>query len=264
MTCLNRLALIGLLAVLTFGIAAGQQQPDPQQPQQPLPDSQQPQQPLPDSQQPKQPQQPQQSQQPQRGGDEKTSPKDLVAALRNAGLFETLVTALQDSGLDETLQSNDTEFTVFAPTQGAFDALPANAFAGQTRRDALKQTLLNHVVPGQKLLRSDLQDGQVITMASGQNATISFGPNPITGNDSVFINETSISAFDIEAPNGVVHVIDGVILPDFGGRSGKKDKQNNAGGQQQDQPQPQPQQQPQQRRQVTGSSFFDDIFSLRF
>ncbi|WP_299216017.1 fasciclin domain-containing protein [uncultured Aquimarina sp.] len=115
--------------------------------------------------------------------------------------LSTLVGALQAANLVDTL-NGDGPFTVFAPTNAAFDALDAIP-AG----DALTEVLLYHVAAG-KFTAEDLLAGQTVTTAQGDEVTIEII------NGEVFLNSSiKVSIADIEASNGIVHVIDGVLLP---------------------------------------------------
>ncbi|MEL6182969.1 MAG: fasciclin domain-containing protein, partial [Myxococcota bacterium] len=125
------------------------------------------------------------------------------------GRFGTLLTAVTTAELADTL-SGDGPFTLFAPTDDAFaallEALEIDADA-LLARDDLADILLYHVVEGQTLA-ADLSDGQTITTVLGEDITITIS------NDGVFINETiQIIETDILASNGVIHVIDAVLLP---------------------------------------------------
>ena len=118
--------------------------------------------------------------------------------------FSTLVTALQVAGLVDLLKT-DGPFTVFAPNNAAFAKVPAatlNALLADPAK--LRQVLLYHVVPG-RVRSTDLTAGKVVT-AQGSAATIN-----LTG--GVKINDASVIAANVEASNGVIHVIDSVILP---------------------------------------------------
>ncbi len=119
--------------------------------------------------------------------------------------FSTLVAALQATGLDETL-TTEGPFTVFAPTNDAFDKLPAGTVEALLEDpEALAEILLYHVVPGE-LLATDVLASSELTTAQG--ALISVQPEALTLNDSV-----GIVATDIGASNGVIHIIDMVLLP---------------------------------------------------
>ena len=119
----------------------------------------------------------------------------------------TLVKAVQAADLVNAL-SNNGPFTVFAPTNAAFDALPAGTVDGilkPEKKDALADILEYHVYVG--VLTTDyLQDGQVLGMVNGKNATITAHDGKLT------VNGANIVA-SVPASNGIVHVIDKVILP---------------------------------------------------
>jgi len=119
--------------------------------------------------------------------------------------FSTLVTAVQVAGLEEALRG-DGPFTVFAPTNEAFANLPAGALEGLLADpEALAGVLTYHVIPG-RILAGDLSDGIQVETLQGQSVTI-------TLMGGARINGVNIIATDIEASNGVIHVIDGVLLP---------------------------------------------------
>ena len=120
--------------------------------------------------------------------------------------FSTLVAAVGAAGLGETL-SGEGPFTVFAPTDEAFAALPAgvlDALLLPENKDVLTKILTYHVVPGQ-VLAADVTDGDVATV-EGQNVTLSTA-------DGVTVNGAKVIQADVMASNGVIHVIDAVILP---------------------------------------------------
>jgi uncharacterized surface protein with fasciclin (FAS1) repeats len=122
--------------------------------------------------------------------------------------FSTLVTALEAAGLVEALQGEG-PFTVFAPTNDAFAALPAGALDGLLADiDALTNVLLYHVADGKVMSFQVVEmNGQQVVMLSGAPVTIT-----IDG-DTVKINDSVVTTVDIEASNGVIHVIDAVLLP---------------------------------------------------
>jgi len=125
------------------------------------------------------------------------------------GRFATMVTALQEAGLVETLQS-DGPFTVFAPTDEAFAALPEGAIEGLlAHKEALANVLLYHVVGGE-FLAADVVglDGQMVETASGESVRIA------VMDGSVMVNDATVIITDIETSNGVIHVIDAVLLPE--------------------------------------------------
>lgn len=135
---------------------------------------------------------------------------NLVEAAVAAGNFTTLAGALVDTGLDETL-SGDGPFTVFAPTDEAFEAFEAanpGVLAGLATEE-LADILLYHVAEGWAAA-ADLSDGQVVpTQLAGQSVTISIDAG-------VQVNEASVTTANIVTTNGVIHVIDAVLLPPGG------------------------------------------------
>ena len=123
------------------------------------------------------------------------------------GGFTTLVTAVQAAGLVDTL-SGDGPFTVFAPTDDAFAALPEGTLdALLADPEALAAVLTYHVVPG-KVLAADVVGLSAATTVQGEDIAIEVVEGTVVLNDGA-----TVTATDIEASNGVVHVIDQVILP---------------------------------------------------
>jgi uncharacterized surface protein with fasciclin (FAS1) repeats len=136
------------------------------------------------------------------------SEKDIVETAIAAGSFQTLVAAVQAAGLVETLQGEG-PFTVFAPTDEAFAKLPAGTveeLLKEENRDQLIAILTYHVVPG-KLLAEDVVQLQSAETAQGQSVHFSLKDG------GAFIDDARIIKTDIETSNGVIHVIDSVILP---------------------------------------------------
>lgn len=134
--------------------------------------------------------------------------KDIVDTAVEAGSFETLVAAVQAADLVETLKSEG-PFTVFAPTDEAFAALPEGTVETlllPENKDQLVSILTYHVVPG-KVMSSDLTDDMEAATVQGSNITIDL-------DDGVMVEGASVVTADIETSNGVIHVIDTVILPD--------------------------------------------------
>ena len=122
--------------------------------------------------------------------------------------LSTLVAAVTAADLVETL-SGDGPFTVFAPTNDAFGALPAgtvDTLLEPANREQLTSVLTFHVVSG-KLLAADLSDGQTLTTVQGQTLTVKIDGATVT------VNDVPVVMADVEASNGVVHVIGGVLLP---------------------------------------------------
>lgn len=133
--------------------------------------------------------------------------KDIVDTAVGAGDFGTLVAAVQAAGLVDTLKG-DGPFTVFAPTDAAFAALPegtVETLLKPENKDQLIAILTYHVVSG-KVMSTDLMDDMKAATVQGGEITINL-------ENGVMINDASVAAADIEASNGVIHVIDKVILP---------------------------------------------------
>ena len=120
--------------------------------------------------------------------------------------FSTLVAAVTAAGLVETLQGEG-PFTVFAPTDDAFAALPEGTVEALLDDiPALTSILTYHVVPG-AVMSGDLEDGMMAETVNGASVTIGVG-------DTVTVDGATVIMADIEASNGVIHVIDSVILPE--------------------------------------------------
>jgi uncharacterized surface protein with fasciclin (FAS1) repeats len=133
--------------------------------------------------------------------------KDIVDTAVGAGNFTTLVAAVQAAGLVETLKGAG-PFTVFAPTDAAFAALPAGTVEDLLKpenKDKLVSILTYHVVPG-KVMSGDLTEGMKAKTVQGGEVTI-------TLDGGAKVNGAAVSTADIETSNGVIHVIDAVILP---------------------------------------------------
>lgn len=130
--------------------------------------------------------------------------KDIVDTAVAAGDFKTLATALQKAGLIETLKGQG-PFTVFAPTDAAFAKVPKDQLdALLADKEKLTAVLTYHVVPG-KVMAKDVKAGQVKTV-QGSSLTVS-----TTG--GVKVDSANVVKTDIVADNGVIHVIDSVVLP---------------------------------------------------
>ena len=130
----------------------------------------------------------------------------IVDVAAGAGSFGTLLAAAEAAGLVDTLNSEG-PFTVFAPTDDAFAALPAGTVEALLEDiPTLTQILLYHVVPG-KVLAADVVGLTSATTAEGSDVEIT------VDGSSVMINDSNVVATDIEASNGVIHVIDAVLLP---------------------------------------------------
>ena len=131
--------------------------------------------------------------------------KDIVETATEAGSFKTLLTAVKAAGLVETLQGKG-PFTVFAPTDAAFAAVPKDALAAIAADKAkLTKVLLYHVVPG-RISSTELKTGETKT-AEGSSLKITANAGVVT------VNDASVIAANVGASNGVIHVIDKVLLP---------------------------------------------------
>jgi len=131
----------------------------------------------------------------------------IMDIVTNSADHNTLEVALLASGLNETL-ANPGEFTLFAPTDAAFNLLPAGTVDALLAdpNGQLVEILLYHVLGG-AVLSSALEDGMVVNTAQGSDVTVTINAN------GVFINNAQVIVADITADNGVVHVIDAVLLP---------------------------------------------------
>ena len=131
--------------------------------------------------------------------------KDIVDTAVAAGNFKTLATALQAAGLVETLKGKG-PFTVFAPTDAAFAKLPAGALEALLKDKAkLTAVLTYHVVPGQVMAADVVKLKEAKTV---QGASLTVGTA-----GGVKVDGANVIKTDIEASNGVIHVIDAVVLP---------------------------------------------------
>lgn len=131
---------------------------------------------------------------------------DIVDIAVADGNFTTLVAAVEAAGLVDTLKG-DGPFTVFAPTDEAFAALPEGTVEALLDDiPTLTAILTYHVVPG-AVMSGDLSDGMTAETVNGQSVTIGVS-------DGVTVDGANVVLADIEASNGVIHVIDAVILPE--------------------------------------------------
>ena len=137
---------------------------------------------------------------------EEAGPGTVVDVASNTAGFSTLVAAVTAADLVDTL-NGEGPFTVFAPTDDAFAALPPgvlDALLLPENKEVLTKILTYHVVPGQ-VMAADVTDGDVATV-EGQTVTLSTA-------DGVTVNGATVIQADVVADNGVIHVIDAVILP---------------------------------------------------
>lgn len=136
--------------------------------------------------------------------------KNIVDIAVSDGNFTTLVAALNAAGLVDTLKGPG-PYTVLAPTNDAFKKLPAGTLETLLKpenKDTLKDILLYHVASGNLTSKDILKlDGKEIPLANGKKATITIK------NGDVFINDAKVTVKDIKASNGIIHVIDTVLIP---------------------------------------------------
>lgn len=135
---------------------------------------------------------------------------DIVDTLAADGRFATLIMALETAGLDEALRGTG-PFTVFAPTDDAFAALPAGTLdellADPT--GALTDVLSYHVVPEATLTTTEFEDGEKgATLLEDESVLVWIGSD-----DEFYVESIKIIDADVEASNGVIHVIEGVLVP---------------------------------------------------
>lgn len=134
--------------------------------------------------------------------------KDIVETAVDAGQFKTLTAALEAAGLVDTLKGPG-PFTVFAPTDEAFARLPkgeAESLLKPENKAKLTAILTYHVAPGE-LMAADVAKKKMIKTVNGAELTVS------TKSGAVMINDAHVVSADIKASNGVIHVIDAVLMP---------------------------------------------------
>ena len=134
--------------------------------------------------------------------------KDIVDTAAGAGQFKTLVAAIEAAGLVDTLKG-DGPFTVFAPTDEAFAKLPAGTVDDLLKpenKDKLVAILTYHVVPG-KIMAADIA-GKSTAVKTVQGDTLD-----VDATDGVKVDKAEVVKADIDATNGVIHVIDSVVMP---------------------------------------------------
>src|SRR5438270_10042001 len=136
------------------------------------------------------------------------STKDIVDTAVAAGNFKTLAAALKAAGLVDTLKG-DGPFTVFAPTDEAFAKLPAGTVDDLLKpenKEKLVGILTYHVVPGRAMAK-DVAGMKTAKTVNGKELKLK------AGDDKVMVNDATVTKADIEASNGVIHVIDAVLMP---------------------------------------------------
>ncbi|WP_338770483.1 fasciclin domain-containing protein [Massilia sp. METH4] len=130
---------------------------------------------------------------------------DIVDTAKSAGTFNTLVTAVQAAGLTDTLKGPG-PFTVFAPTDAAFAKVPKDKLDALLKdKAALTKVLTYHVVPG-KVMAADVKPGAVKTVEGASLMLAAKG-------GKVTVDKANVVKTDIAADNGVIHVIDSVVMP---------------------------------------------------
>jgi uncharacterized surface protein with fasciclin (FAS1) repeats len=142
------------------------------------------------------------------GGAMMTPDKDIVDNAANSKDHTTVVAAVKAAGLVETLKGAG-PFTVFAPTNAAFEALPAGTVEGLLKpenKQKLTTVLTYHVVPG-ALKAADMKDGQELTTVEGEKLKVS------VKDGQVMVGGATVTIPDVVSSNGVTHVIDKVLLP---------------------------------------------------
>lgn len=132
--------------------------------------------------------------------------KTVVDIIVDSAQHNTLEAAVKAAGLVETL-SGEGPFTVFAPTDEAFNALPAGTVEGLLEDIPALTNILTYHVVGSKAFSSDLTDGQMVMTLQKSGVQVTIDSN------GVFINDSMVTLADIKADNGVVHVIDVVLQP---------------------------------------------------
>jgi len=138
---------------------------------------------------------------------DKSSNKNLVTVAVESGQFTTLVKALNETGLVETLRGEG-PFTVFAPTDEAFAKLPEGTIESLLKdKETLKTILLYHVVAG-KVISKEVVNLKNAETIAGKNINIK------VVDSGVIINDSKIISADVMASNGVIHVIDTVLIPE--------------------------------------------------
>jgi transforming growth factor-beta-induced protein len=134
--------------------------------------------------------------------------KDIVDTAVAAGDFNTLAQALTAAGLVDTLKGEG-PYTVFAPTDAAFADVPKATLDSLLAdpKGALTDVLTYHVVPG-TIMAADITDGQTVETVNGAKLTFK-----VAADGSVMVNDANVTTADIQTSNGVIHVIDAVLIP---------------------------------------------------
>ena len=147
------------------------------------------------------------------GGAMMTPDKDIVDNAAGSADHTTLVAAVKAAGLVETLKSAG-PFTVFAPTNAAFDKLPAGTVSSLVTpemKPTLTKILTYHVVPG-RLMAADLKDGQVLTTVEGETLTVMKKGGTVMLKDAKG-GMSTVTIANVVSSNGITHVVDTVLMP---------------------------------------------------
>jgi uncharacterized surface protein with fasciclin (FAS1) repeats len=142
------------------------------------------------------------------GASARAADQDIVETAVAAGQFKTLAAALNEAGLVSTLKGSG-PFTVFAPTDAAFAKLPAGTVENLLKpenKDKLTAILTYHVVPG-RVMAADVAKLQTAKTVNGKMLNVT------TKGSGVTVNDANVTRADIATSNGVIHVVDTVILP---------------------------------------------------
>ena len=138
-------------------------------------------------------------------------PGTILEVATEAGTFTTLAGLLTEADLIATL-SGEGPFTVFAPTDDAFQAVPQEILDTVGADPELLNTVLTYHVVSGKVLRSDLSDGQVVETLANETLTVKLDGGKVFLVDGAG-QEVEVTTADVEASNGVIHVLGGVLLP---------------------------------------------------
>jgi uncharacterized surface protein with fasciclin (FAS1) repeats len=147
------------------------------------------------------------------GGAMMTADKDIVDNAMGSSDHTTLVAAVKAAGLVETMKSAG-PFTVFAPTNAAFDKLPAgtvNSLVTPEMKPTLTKILTYHVVPG-RLMAADLKNGQTLTTVEGETLTVMKSGNSVMLKDAKG-GMSTVTIPNVVSSNGITHVVDTVLMP---------------------------------------------------
>ena len=144
----------------------------------------------------------------EKNGKGRTATQDLVETAQQAGNFNILLKAVEAAGLEETL-ADQGPYTLFAPTDHAFAKLPVgrlDQLLEPSDREQLKNILLYHLVDG-KLSSADLKKVSTVRTLEGEELSLH------VKDDRIYVNEAVVEGADINATNGIIHVIDMVLIP---------------------------------------------------